>query len=122
VKARLSELVDEVERSDERIVITRRGRPAAVLVSHDDFDSWQETLEITSNRALMTEIKRGIRPICQATKLLDPDLIVRGMAEQAILVMGRAAKEYLAEQRESASPELRDAIDRIWHKIVSEDR
>jgi hypothetical protein len=36
--------------------------------------------------------------------------------------MGRAAEEYLAEQRESASPELRDAIDRIWHKIVSEDR
>ena len=63
MKARLSELVDEVERSDERIVITRRGRPAAVLVSHDDFDSWQETLEITSDRALMTEIRRGIRQI-----------------------------------------------------------
>jgi hypothetical protein len=44
------------------------------------------------------------------------------MAEQDILVMGRAAKEYLAEQRQSASPGLRHAIDRIWHKIVSEDR
>ncbi len=61
VKAKLSELVDEVESRDERVVITRRGRPAAVLVSHDDVDSWQETLEITSDRALMTEIRRGIR-------------------------------------------------------------
>src|SRR5438132_2894453 len=63
VKAKLSELVDEVESRDERIVITRRGRPAAVLVSQDDLDSWQETLEITSDRALMTEFRRGIRQI-----------------------------------------------------------
>ena len=63
VKAKLSELVDEVESRDERVVITRKGRPAAVLVSQDDLDSWQETVEITSNRALMTEIRRGIRQI-----------------------------------------------------------
>src|SRR2546422_11195479 len=63
VKAKLSELVDEGESRDERIVITRKGRPAAVLVSQDDLDSWQETLEITSDRALMTELRRGIRQI-----------------------------------------------------------
>jgi len=63
VKAKLSQLVDEVESRDERIVITRRGRPAAVLVSQDDLESWQETLEITSDRRLMTEIRRGIRQV-----------------------------------------------------------
>ncbi|TMG49459.1 MAG: type II toxin-antitoxin system Phd/YefM family antitoxin [Chloroflexi bacterium] len=63
VKARLSKLVDEVESRDERIVITRRGRPTAVLVSTDDLDSWQETLEITSDRTLLAEIRRGIRQI-----------------------------------------------------------
>ncbi len=63
VKAKLSQLVDDVESRDERVVITRKGRPAAVLVSQDDLDSWQETLEITSDRALMTEIRRGIRQV-----------------------------------------------------------
>jgi len=63
VKAKLSELIDEVESRDERVVITRRGRPAAVLVSQDDLDSWQETLEIKSDPALMAEIRRGIRQI-----------------------------------------------------------
>jgi antitoxin YefM len=63
VKAKLSQLVDEVESRDERVVITRKGRPAAVLVSQDDLDSWQETLEITSDRALMTELRRGIRQV-----------------------------------------------------------
>lgn len=64
----------------------------------------------------------GPRPICQATKLLDPDPIVRGMAEQIILVMGRAAKEYLNEERAKASHELQKAIDRIWQKILDEGR
>ena len=65
-------------------------------------------------------VKAGVRPICQATKLLDPDPIVRLMAEKDILVMGRAAKEYLDEQRAKASPQLKQAIDHIWQRIVAE--
>lgn len=63
VKAKLSELVDQVESRDERIVITRKGRPAAILVSQDDLESWQETLEIMSDPAFMREIQRGVRQI-----------------------------------------------------------
>jgi hypothetical protein len=62
----------------------------------------------------------GVRPICQATKLLDTDPLVRRMAEQDILVMGRSAKQYLDQQRAKATPELRAAIDRIWKRIVNE--
>lgn len=68
------------------------------------------------------DLTPGVRPICQATKLLDPDPIVRGMAEQCIRVMGSAAKPYLDEQRAKASPQLREAIDRIWAQIQKERR
>jgi len=64
----------------------------------------------------------GPRPRCQSTKLLDPDPIVRQMAEDSLRIMGRAAKSYLDEQRAKASPDLQRAIDRIWQKIVEEDR
>ncbi len=67
-----------------------------------------------------SSIKAGIRPICQATKLLDPDMVVRQMAEKDILVMGQAAKAYLDEQRAKATPELQRAIDRIWQRILNE--
>ena len=67
-------------------------------------------------------IRAGPRPRCQATKLLDKDPIVRYMAEEAILGMGRAAKEYLDEQRAKASPELKKAIDAMWQKIRHEDQ
>lgn len=62
-------------------------------------------------------IRPGPRPICQATKLLDADPVVRRMAEQDLLIMGLSAREYLMDQRERANPALRDAIDRVWNRI-----
>jgi prevent-host-death family protein len=44
VKARLSELVDRVQAEDDRIVVTRNGRPAAVLMSPDDLESSRRRL------------------------------------------------------------------------------
>ena len=67
-------------------------------------------------------LRPGIRPICQATKLLDPDPIVRRMAEQDLLVMGRAAKPYLDDVRRAAPPGLQQAIDRIWQRILERSR
>jgi len=59
VKAHLSELVDRVEGQQDRVTITRNGRPAAVLVSPDDLESLEETLEIMSDRSLMESIAEG---------------------------------------------------------------
>lgn len=62
-------------------------------------------------------IRSGPRPICQATKLLDADPIVRKMAEQDLLIMGRSAFPYLDEQREKAAVPLREAIDSLRKRI-----
>ncbi len=67
-------------------------------------------------------LQAGMRPICQSTKLLDPDPIVRRMAEQDLLIMGSMAKEYLDEQRKKVSPELQQEIDRVWKRIQLEGR
>jgi hypothetical protein len=68
------------------------------------------------------DLKPGPRPICQATKLLDADPIVRQLAEQDLRCMGRAAKPYLDEQRAKAAPGLREAIDRMWERICAQER
>ena len=69
-----------------------------------------------------SSLRPGVRPICQATKLLDRDPIVRRMAEQDILIMGRAARPYLDQIRATARPKLQQAIDRIWQRILTEGR
>jgi antitoxin YefM len=59
-KARLSRLVDEVRERNAEILITKSGRPAAVLLSPDEVESWRETLAIRSNRDFMEEIRKGL--------------------------------------------------------------
>ena len=59
-KAKLSSLIDEVQARDEEVTITRNGRPVAVLVSADEFDSWKETVSIRADAALMEEIRQGL--------------------------------------------------------------
>ncbi len=62
-KARLSQLVADLEVNEEELIITRNGRPAAVLVSADEFASWQETREIQRTPELLREIKRGLKQL-----------------------------------------------------------
>jgi len=50
VKDRLSEFVDRVQREHERVVITRNGTPAAVLISPEDLDLLEEALDLLSDR------------------------------------------------------------------------
>ena len=59
-KARLSQLVAEAEKNEEELIITRNGRPVAVLLSTEEFASWQETQEIQRNPALMRDIRRSL--------------------------------------------------------------
>ncbi len=63
VKARLSEIVDRVEGQQDRIVVTRNGKPAAVLMSNNDFESLEETLVAMSDPAVMAHVRESLRAI-----------------------------------------------------------
>jgi prevent-host-death family protein len=60
-KAHLSDLVDRTSREHERFVLTRNGRPAAILVSPEDLESLEETVDILQDRALLDSIRRSRR-------------------------------------------------------------
>ncbi len=62
-KMKLSSLVETVSTTDEAVVITKNGSPAAVLVSPDEFESWKETIAIRTDVPLMQEIKKGLKAL-----------------------------------------------------------
>ncbi len=68
-KMKLSELIDRVHSTDEEVVITKNGRPAAILISPDEFEGWKETIAIKSDNDLMKEIKKGIQTLKKDSKL-----------------------------------------------------
>ena len=57
VKARLSEIADEVDRTHQRVHVTRNGRDYVVLLSAADLDSLEATLELLSDQAAMTRVR-----------------------------------------------------------------
>ncbi len=59
VKAKLSEYVASVHDTHERVVLTRNGTPAAVLISPDDLASLEETLAILSDPVTMAGIREA---------------------------------------------------------------
>jgi antitoxin YefM len=59
VKAQLSSLVDQVEDTHERVLITRNGKPAAVLISPDDLEGLEETLDILSDKETMKRLRQS---------------------------------------------------------------
>jgi antitoxin YefM len=59
VKAKLSEVVDAIATTHERVTVTRNGRPVVVLLSSDDLDAIEETIAILSDPAAVTAIDEG---------------------------------------------------------------
>ncbi len=61
VKIKLSAIVAGIVRRSDEIIITRNGRPAAVLISADEYGSWKETQEIKRDPDLMKQIRESIK-------------------------------------------------------------
>jgi len=55
-RTHLTELLDDVESVHEHVVITRNGRPAAIVMSQAEYDSLIETLEILGDQKLMADL------------------------------------------------------------------
>jgi prevent-host-death family protein len=59
VKTRLPELVSGVMEREEEIIVTRNGKPAAVLVNYDEYERLKDSLEVLSDPDLMKQIRRS---------------------------------------------------------------
>jgi len=61
VKTHLPELVSGVEERRGKVVVTRRGKPAAVLVNFAEYERLEATLDVLSAPDLMAQIVRSRR-------------------------------------------------------------
>ena len=63
VKNRLSEVIERLEREHGRVIVTKHGKPAVVMLSIEDLESLEETLEILSDPQLLKDIRSGDRDV-----------------------------------------------------------
>ena len=109
--------IDSGTEATGKAVVAPAGGNRGEIIATLHFTSSGELTSVKEER----NVQAGVRPMCQATRLLDSDPIVRAMAAQDLLVMGRAAMPYLREQRKTAAPELVHAIDAISAQIEARE-
>lgn len=61
LRSELSQVIDQVADLREHVIVTRRGRPAAVLIPVDEYEALEETAEILSDPETMDAIEEGLR-------------------------------------------------------------
>jgi len=83
VKNRLSEVVDRLEREHGRVVITKHGRPAAVVLSVEDLESLEETLDVMGSRAVLDDISEALAELeAVGAAVLSKDEALRMIADR----------------------------------------
>ena len=83
-KARLSAVLDEVRDTHDRVVITRNGRPEAVIISVSDLETLEETLDLLSTPGALDEIQAAEAEIARGDAIGAEGL--RRLMEQRIRV------------------------------------
>lgn len=72
LRPKLPGIIADVDSKMDRFIITKRGKPVAMIISVDDYDSMLETLDILSNAGLMKKIKKAKAEVKKGnTKALD---------------------------------------------------
>ena len=56
----LPDLVARMRKLMDRVIITRKGKPEAVIMSIDEYESWVETLELMSRPKTVKGIREGL--------------------------------------------------------------
>jgi antitoxin YefM len=83
VKNRLSEVVDRLEREHGRVVITKHGHPAAVVISVEDLESLEETLDVMGSAVLLDDIREALAELGTAdAPVLSKDEALRSIADR----------------------------------------
>jgi len=75
VRDHLSDFVDRAEREHERVVVTRNGRPAAVLIGYADLAAIEETLEFLSDGDAMADIRAAREEIVRGEVIEGVDAV-----------------------------------------------
>ena len=75
-RARLTELLDDVEARHEHVVITRRGRPTAVVISTEEWEALEETLEILQDEETLAALRESEEDV-KAGRLFSLDEVRR---------------------------------------------
>lgn len=86
------DILDQVERSGVPYTITKAGKPVVVMMSAEEYESWQETLDIMSDPELVKGIKEGLDDLKHGRTSTYEQVF--GMTQKESLVLAEKKAKY----------------------------
>ncbi len=77
LRPELPQVIKGIDERLDRYVVTKRGKPVAVMMSVDDYEAMLETIEILSDKETMNRIRNAEKEIAQGKTVSHEDLIKR---------------------------------------------
>ena len=98
----LFKLVNDAQKKGAHFILTERGRSRAVIMSYDDFDAWQETMEIMNDPKLMKNIKEAEKDIKSGAYKNYPTL-EEVLAEEGFVFADKSKNKYVSSHSKKSS-------------------
>ena len=77
-RATLSDLLDVVENEQEHVIITRQGKPVAIVMSVAEWESWEETIDVLSDPQALEALRESEADV-KAGRVVDLDAVKRDL-------------------------------------------
>jgi len=68
-------LLDDVAQNFKHFIITKKGKPQTIMIPLEEFESWQETINIMTNKKLVKDIEEGLKDIEEGNILTEQELL-----------------------------------------------
>lgn len=95
-RKRIFDIIDDVARIGKHFIITEKGRAKAVLMSAEEFDSWQETLEVMKD---FPDLAKDIKEAREEYKRGDYVTLEEILKEEGYIVADRGKSKYEVSRR-----------------------
>jgi antitoxin YefM len=75
LKPKLLKVISNAQKAGQEYVVTKNGKPAAVIMSFDEWEGWKETIDILSDKKAMKRIRKNVKYFDRGGKGLDPNQV-----------------------------------------------
>ena len=59
LKPKLLQVVSNVQEAGQEYIVTKNGKPAAIIMNYDEWESWKETMDILSDKKARSRIRKN---------------------------------------------------------------
>ncbi|MCK5510035.1 type II toxin-antitoxin system Phd/YefM family antitoxin [Candidatus Parcubacteria bacterium] len=91
-RKKIFNIADDVQKGSNYYFLTERGRAKAVIMSADEFDSWQETMEVTRN---FPNLKNDTKEAQKNYKSGNYIILEKLLAKEGFVLVDKGKKEYV---------------------------